>query len=345
MFRDDATIMVLEWRASQLAVLSGRRSRAVAAARRACPPVSGGSPRRSVHRAVVRGAARTWHDLRFKELYRCGKEFELMHRALGFAALAILTVIPLLIVVAAASPAPHHGLAVWVVYGMDLTGSSADAVTRLFSASARVLGTTSAFGALLLALAGVSFAGSVQGGFERIWGLPSGPWHKIWRQTVWLAVLIAYIYAEATVGTATHSEPAELAGQVAVPVVLGIAFFWWGLRFLTGGRVSYLAALPGAVATVVCLGGLRVFSGLVFEPLIVRNAVSYGPLGTVLIVQSWLIGVGWVLYGGQLFGRWFHDTCVEARSHSRRRKEQGGREESGGEQGEHGPGSQGTPPV
>jgi hypothetical protein len=46
-----------------------------------------------------------------------------------------------------------------------------------------------------------------------------------------------------------------------------------------------------------------------------------------------------------LFGRWFHDTCVEARSHSRRRKEQGGREESGGEQGEHGPGSQGTPPV
>ncbi|HEY6788019.1 MAG TPA: hypothetical protein VI365_11975 [Trebonia sp.] len=334
-FRDDATIMVLEWRASRLAMLSGRRSREAAAARRACPPVSGGSPRRSVHRAVARGAARTWHALRFKELYRCGKEFELMHRALGFAALAILTVIPLLIVVAAASPAPHHGLAVWVVYGMDLTGSSADAVTRLFSASARVLGTTSAFGALLLALAGVSFAGSVQGGFERIWGLPSGPWHKIWRQTVWLAVLIAYIYAEATVGTATHSEPAELAGQAgqaAVPVVLGIAFFWWGLRFLTGGRVSYLAALPGAVATVVCLGGLRVFSVLVFEPLIIRNAVSYGSLGTVLIVQSWLIGVGWVLYGGQLFGRWFHDTWVAARARSRRaRKEQGG-------------GSQGTPP-
>ncbi|MCW2934784.1 MAG: putative integral rane protein [Actinomycetia bacterium] len=295
---------------------------------------------RAVRRAVVRGAERVWHDLRLKELYRCGKEFELMHRALGFAALAILTVIPLLVVVAAASPAPHRSLAVWVVYGMELTGSSADAVTRLFSASARVLGTTSAFSALLLALAGVSFAGSVQGGFERIWGLPAGPWHKIWRQTVWLVVLIAYIYAAATVGTATHGGPAEMAGQTAVPVVLGAAFFWWGLRFLTGGRVSYLAALPGAVATVVCLGGLRVFSGLVFEPLIVTNAVSYGSLGTVLIVQSWLIGVGWVLYGGQLFGRWFHDSWVQARAHSRRvRKEAGGRD-----QGEHGPGSQGTPP-
>jgi membrane protein len=279
-----------------------------------------------VRRAVLRGAELAWHDLRFKDLYRSGKEFELMHRALGFAALATLTVIPLLIVVAAASPA--RGLAVWVVYGMGLTGSSADAVTQLFSAPARVLGTTSAFSALLLAVAGVSFAGSVQAGFERIWGLPAGPWHKIWRQAVWLAVLIAYIYVEATVGTVTHGGPAEAAGRVAVPVVLGIAFFWWGLRFLIGGRVSYLAALPGAVATVVCLGGLRVFSSLVFEPLIVRNAVSYGALGTVLIVQSWLIGAGWVVYGGQLFGRWFHDAWLQARADIRRgRKEPGGGEE------------------
>ena len=231
-----------------------------------------------------------------------------MHRALGFAALAILTVIPLLILVAAANPASHRGLAGWVIYGMDLTGSSADAVTRLLSAPAAVLGTTSVFSAVLASVAGVSFGGSVQAGFERIWGLPAGPWHKIWRQVVWVAGLVAYIYATATVGLVTHRGPAETAGRVAV--VLGIAFFWWGPRFLLGGRVSYLAALPGAVATIVCLAGLRVFSGLVFEPLIVSNAVSYGALGTVLIVQSWLIGVGWVLYGGQLFGRWFHEAWL-----------------------------------
>ncbi len=257
---------------------------------------------------MLRGADRVWHDFRFKDLYRSGKEFELMRRALGFAALAMLTLIPALVVVAAASPAAHHGLAEWVVYGMDLTGSSAGAVTRIFSAPARVLGTTSVFGALLLAVAGVSFAGSVQAGFEKIWGLPAGPWHKIWRQAVWLLALVAYIFAAATVGAVTHGGPAEAAERVAVAVVLGIAFFWWGLRFLIGGRVSYLAALPGAVATIACLAGLRVFSGLVFEPLIASNAVSYGALGTVLIIQSWLIGVGWVIYGGQLFGRWFRDA-------------------------------------
>src|ERR1700729_692861 len=298
----------------------------------------GGSPFRAVRRAAHRIAGRVWHDFRFKGLYRSAKEFELMHRALGFAALAILTVIPLLILVAAASPAPHRGLAGWVVYGMGLTGSSADAVTRLFSAPARVLGTTSVFSALVLSVSGVALAGAVQAGFERSWGLPAGPWHKIWRQAVWLVVLIAYIYAAATVGTVTNGSLAESAGRVAVAVVLGVAFFWWGLRFLIGGRVSYLAALPGAVATLVGLTGLRAFSSLVFEPLIIRNAVSYGALGTVLIVQSWLIGVGWVLYGGQLFGRWYYDAWLRPWVPRR----QGHATE--GDEGEQPPGRQGTPP-
>jgi len=280
--------------------------------------------RRAIRRAFVRDARRVWDDLPFKDLYVRGKDFELMHRAMGFAALAILTVIPLLLVVAAASPVPHRGLAVWVIYGMGLAGNSANAVTRLFSAPARVLSTTSAFSAVLLCVSGVSFGGSVQAGFERIWGLPSGPWHKIWRQAVWLTALTAYIYAVATIGTITGGGPAQGAARVAVAVVLGVAFFWWGLCFLTGGRVSYLAALPGAVATLACLGGLRIFSGLVFQPLIAENAVSYGALGTVLIVQSWLIGAGWVVFGAQLFGRWFHGMWLEPWAHKRQNKKHGG---------------------
>jgi membrane protein len=264
-----------------------------------------------------------------------------MQRAMGFAALAILTVIPLLIVVAAVNPTPHPGLGGWVVYSMGLTGSAANAVTRLFSAPARVLGTTSVFSAVVLSVSGVAFAGSVQAGFERIWGLSAGPWHKIWRQAVWAVALIAYIYAAATVGAVTSGGPTETAGRVAVAVVLGVAFFWWGLRFQVGGRVSYLAALPGAVATIVGLAGLRAFSGLVFEPLIASNAVSYGALGSFLIVQSWLIGVGWVVYGGQLFGRWFYDARLQAWADNRRRRE----EPSAGQDGEQGPGSQGTPSV
>ena len=67
---------------------------------------------------------------------------------------------------------------------------------------------------------------------------------------------------------------------------------------------------------------------------------SYGALGTVLIVESWLIGVGWVIYGGQLVGRWFHDNWLQAWAHRRRRHRQPG----GGEENEQCPGSRSTPP-
>ena len=261
---------------------------------------------------------RIWHDLRLKDLYQSGKDFELLSRSMGFAALALLTVFPLLIVVAAASAATHHGVAVWVVYGMGLTGASSRAVTQLFSAPARVLSTTSAFSLVLLAVFGLTFAGSVQAGFEKIWHLPAGPWHKYWRQTVWLVVLLGYIYAAATVGAPTGRGRAETYLRVLVAVALGLVFFWWGLRFLVGGRVSWLAAVPGAVLTLAFLAGLRVFSAVVFQPLIASQAVTYGELGTVLIVQSWLVAVGWVVYGGQLFGHWFHDAWLQAWLDNRR---------------------------
>jgi membrane protein len=281
---------------------------------------------------VSRGAALVWRDLRVVELHRSGKEFELMGRAMGFAALALLTMFPLLVVVAAAGAATHHGLAVWVVYGMGLTGPAARSVVELFSAPDKVLSTTSAFSLLLLAVFGVSFASGVQAGFERIWGLAAGPWNMMWRQVVWLAVFVGYIYAAASVNVVTRNWPAAAAIRVSVAVVLGVAFFWWGLRFLLGGRVSYLAALPGAVVTVAFLAGLRVFSALVFEPLIVTNALTYGALGTVLIVQSWLIGVGWVVYGGQLLGRWLDDVWLRAWAESRwgpREQATGGRRQPG----------------
>ena len=58
-------------------------------------------------------------------------------------------------------------------------------------------------------------------------------------------------------------------------------------------------------------------------------------------MQSWLIGVGWVVYGGQLFGRWFYDARLQAWADSRR----GPGEPGGGQENEQGPGSQSTPPA
>lgn len=58
--------------------------------------------------------------------------------------------------------------------------------------------------------------------------------------------------------------------------------------------------------------GLRIFSRLVFSPLIASSAVTYGPFGTVLVIQTWLVGVGVVVFGGALAGRLLHEELPRA---------------------------------
>lgn len=247
-----------------------------------------------------RGLHRAWEWLGVRALFEHGRELELLHRAMGFATLALVTLAPLLIVIAAADPLARGGFASWLTDGMGLSGKSAHVVADVISPPRNVIGTTSVWSGVLLAVFGVSFGGSVQNAYERIWGLASGPWHRVWRQATWLVVLMAYLYQEVATKTALHGGQ-----RITLSTISGVLFFWWGQHFLLGGQVRRRAVLPGALATVIGLVGLRGFSSLVFTPLIVTNALSYGAVGTVLVVESWLIGVGFVIYGGALFGRWF----------------------------------------
>jgi membrane protein len=233
---------------------------------------------------------------------------ELLHRSMGLAALALVTLVPLLIVIAATSPFHHRGFATWVIDGMSLSGHPADVVEHLFAAPRNVLSATSVFSVAALALFGLTFASSVQTGYERVWDLPAGRWHSVWRRAVWLTALTAYLFAEVQSAPILGSGTAESTIRITLTVLFGVLFFWWGQHFLLGSRVSWHALLPGAVATMLGLVGLRWFSYQVFSPLIVNNAVTYGAMGTVLVVQSWLIGVGFVVFGGALLGRHIHDA-------------------------------------
>jgi membrane protein len=120
----------------------------------------------------------------------------------------------------------------------------------------------------------------------------------VWRQLVWLVAMTAYLYLQV-------QSRAVLDGsyRIALSAGTGLLFFLWSPRFLLGHQVRWRELLPGALVTVACLAGLRVFSFLVFTPLVVTNALSYGAVGTVLVVESWFAGVGFVVYGGALFGR------------------------------------------
>ncbi|WP_432138146.1 MULTISPECIES: ribonuclease BN [unclassified Streptomyces] len=235
-------------------------------------------------------------------LVRRGRDLELMHRALGFATLALVTLAPLLIVVAAADPLGRGGFALWLADGMGVSGKSARALAGVITPPRDLVGTTGVWGFVALAIFGVGLSAAVQNGYERIWNLPPGPWHGVWRQATWLAVLTGYLYQEVqTRGVLDGPQ------RITLSTTTGVLFFWWGQRFLLGGQVRWRRLLPGAIATMVGLVGLRGFSYLVFTPLLIDNAIAYGAVGIVLVVESWLIGVGFVVFGGALFGRWLSE--------------------------------------
>ncbi|MFI1962829.1 YhjD/YihY/BrkB family envelope integrity protein [Streptomyces pathocidini] len=268
-------------------------------------PVAGASPTgpsaplwRRLHRAVRHSA--------FGRAWERGTDLELMHRAMGFAALGFLTLVPLLIVVAAADLAHSQGFAEWLGEGLGVSATAQDAVEDLFARPRQALATTTSFGLAALAVFGLSFGLAVQTGYEKVWELPGARWHTMWRHLVWLAALLGFLFLSAQLtrgGSRSGQDLLPSFWRLTVAMLAAVLFFWWSQRMLLAGRVGWAALLPGAVATVLGLAGLRVFSRLVFSPLIASNTVSYGPIGTVLVLQSWLVGVGFVVFGGALVGR------------------------------------------
>jgi membrane protein len=241
-------------------------------------------------------------------LLKQAAHIELLHRSMGFAALGFVTLMPLLVVVAAATPWENRpGFAQWVVDGMGLDSAGAHSVRSLFAAPGNILSATSVWSLLSLAYFGLTFVASVETGYRKVWDLPAGPWHRDLRRTVWLAVLTAYLFAESQSAAVLGSGPLRAGIRLGLTFILGVVFFAWGQRFLLHGAITARTALPGAVLTMLGLAGLRAFSHFFFAPMVVSNAGLYGPVGTVLTVVTWLVGVGFVVFGGALLGRHIRD--------------------------------------
>lgn len=244
-----------------------------------------------------------WRRSTLGHIWREGSELELLRRSMAFATQGLVTLIPLLIVVAAVDPFPERGFGEWVADGMALPAHTATPVVQLFTSQHQAAKGAGVVSLAMLAMFGLAFVADIQVAYERIWQLSAQTWRQTWRQTVWLAALTGYVALEVESGVVFRHGVVHSIERLLALGAAGLLFFWWGQHFLLGGRVRWGSLLPGAVATVVGLGGLRAFSALIFDPMIVSNAEAYGAVGVVLVVISWLIGVGYVFYGGSLVGR------------------------------------------
>ena len=85
-----------------------------------------------------------------------------------------------------------------------------------------------------------------------------------------------------------------------MPVVVT---YGWPSSFLLLGRVAWRRLFPAAVATAACVIGLGVVSATVFSSQIVSNHDDYGSIGVVMVLLSYLIGLGVCIHLGAVAGR------------------------------------------
>ena len=219
------------------------------------------------------GLAGAWKRSAVGRLWKQAAHIELMHRSMGFAALGFVTLMPLLVVVAAATPWENRpGFAQWVVDGMGLDATARRASAACSPPRSNVLSATSAWSLASLAYFGLTFVASVETGYRKIWDLPSGPWHRDWRRAVWLAVLTAYLFCESQSAAVMGSGLLRGIVRIVLTFVLGVLFFAWGQRFLLYGASTCAPRCPARSSPCWAWPACAVFSHLFFAPLIVSNA-------------------------------------------------------------------------
>jgi membrane protein len=169
--------------------------------------------------------------------------------------------------------------------------------------------TLSIIGAAVVLLGAIGIASTLQAWYQRVYDQP--PARKLTRQLanrlLWLGGMVLYLTAQ----DFTIIRLKQLGGA-RVPIyiatfILAVAFYWWTPHVLLLGRVTWRRLFPAAVATALCVTGLGVFSALFFSGQIASSDADYGPIGVVMVLLPYLIGLGVCIHLGAVAGRMWNE--------------------------------------
>jgi membrane protein len=145
-------------------------------------------------------------------------------------------------------------------------------------------------------------ASSLQQIYEKAFGQDHRGLRDWYRLLAWVVVLCVAVTLESVVGRPVRDAPG--GGWLAPLVTAAIMapFFWWTMDFLLAGRVPWSRLLPSAVLTGIFYGGLGVFSRFYFSDTIISDSKTYGTIGAIFGIMTWLIAIGAVIILGAVAG-------------------------------------------
>jgi len=224
-------------------------------------------------------------------------ELDFMNQAMMLAGTLLLCVFPLLIVLSALS---GRGAASSFSRRLGLNQQAAADLGHLFTSSGATSATITTACLVLLVLFAVGGANAVQQLYERIFDLDSRGVRDLLRRLIWAALVVGWLFLDGLVGPTVRADGPVLFGFVILVAFTG--FWWFAMRFLLGGRVTWWRLFPCAVVTGLCwLGMVAVFSAT-FSGMVISSYDRYGPIGVVFDLLSYVLAVGVVIILGAVTG-------------------------------------------
>jgi membrane protein len=250
--------------------------------------VTDGASERARKKHADSSAAYLWHRL---------VALDFMNQAMMLAGTLLLCVFPLLIVLSALT---GRGAASSFSRRLGLNQQGAADLGHLFTSSGATSATITTACLVLLMLFAVGGANAVQQLYERIFDLDSRGVRDLLRRLIWAALVVGWLFLDGLVGPTVRAGGPVLFGFVILVAFTG--FWWFAMRFLLGGRVTWRRLFPCAVVTGLCwLGMVAVFSAT-FSGMVISSYDRYGPIGVVFDLLSYVLAVGVVIILGAVTG-------------------------------------------
>jgi membrane protein len=183
---------------------------------------------------------------------------------------------------------------------LGLNQQAAADFSHLFASSGATSSPVTGLSFALLVLFGLAGVSVVQELYLRAFGLDPRGVRDLPRKLISLGLTVGWLFLTALAG-----PWARAGGPVLYGIIILVAFtgFWWfSMRFLLAGRITWRKLFPSAVATGLCwLGMVAVFSAT-FSGMVISSYNRYGPIGVVFDIMSVLLAIGVVIILGAVVG-------------------------------------------
>jgi membrane protein len=224
-------------------------------------------------------------------------ELQGMDRSMALAGQAFAALMPLLIVVGAASPAGGDDLADSMIDRFDLTGEAADALRAAVATPADIYDSVNVAGVLLLVISALSFTRALQRLYVIAWRLPPlGMKGNKWG-LAWLAAVSVFWSLQPGV-----VEIFDGAIAIGVTIALSSALWLFTPWILVGKTIRWQLLLPQALLTSAGLTTLAVASAVYLPRAVASAANQFGFIGVAFALLSWLFLAAFVLVAAAALG-------------------------------------------